>query len=78
LHTIDRNNRCARYAIGIFNPANWNRGFGTEATRLVLRFAFEELNLHRLDLRVLAFNERAIGCYKNVASFQNVLFAMPF
>ena len=32
--------RTARYAVGIFNRAYWNRGLGTEATRLILRFCF--------------------------------------
>ena len=30
----------------------------------MLRYAFEELGMHRVDLRVLAFNERAIACYE--------------
>lgn len=64
LHSVDQGNRSARYAIGIFDPVYWNRGLGTEATRLVLWFAFEELKLHRVDLRVLAFNKRAIACYE--------------
>lgn len=63
-HSVDQGNRSARYAIGIFDPVYWNRGLGTEATRLVLWFAFEELKLHRVDLRVLAFNKRAIACYE--------------
>jgi len=64
LHNLDRQNRRARYAIGIFDPACWGQGYGTEATRLVLRYAFEELKLHRVDLRVLEFNHRAIACYE--------------
>jgi RimJ/RimL family protein N-acetyltransferase len=64
LHTLDAENRRARYAIGIFDPSAWGRGFGTHATRLILQFAFEELSLHRVDLRVLAYNLRAIACYK--------------
>jgi GNAT superfamily N-acetyltransferase len=47
-----------------FDPAYWSRGLGTEATRLVLQFAFVELKLHRVDLRVLAFNKQAIACYE--------------
>jgi [ribosomal protein S5]-alanine N-acetyltransferase len=63
LHTLDEENRRARYAIGIFDPAAWGRGYGAEATRLVLRYGFETLGLHRVDLRVIAYNERAIACY---------------
>jgi RimJ/RimL family protein N-acetyltransferase len=64
LHSVDQSNRSARYAIGIFDPRNWSRGLGTEATRLVLQFAFDKMKLHRVDLRVLAFNKRAIACYE--------------
>ncbi len=50
LHHLDEHNRRARYAIGIFNVGYWSRGVGTEATKLVLRYAFEVLHLHRVDL----------------------------
>lgn len=56
--------RRARFAIGIFAPAERDRGLGTEATRLVLAHAFDALALTRVDLRVLAFNSRAIRCYE--------------
>lgn len=64
LHQLGEQNHRARYAIGIFDPAALGRGLGTEATRLVLRYAFETLRLHRVGLRVLAFNRRAIACYE--------------
>lgn len=64
LHTFDLSNRRARYAIGIFDPAYWGQGWGTAATALVIQFAFESLHLHRVDLRVLAYNTRAIRAYE--------------
>lgn len=64
LHSLDGANRRARYAIGIFAPTAWGRGYGTLATQLVLRYAFDELSLHRVDLRVLVYNKRAIACYE--------------
>lgn len=64
LHTVDPENRRATYAVGIFGPEFRGRGLGTEATRLVLAYAFDVLALHRVDLRVLAFNLRAIACYE--------------
>lgn len=56
--------RSARYRIGIFNRNYWDRGFGTAATRLVLRFGFEDLKLHRIELRVVKYNLRAIRSYQ--------------
>ena len=64
LHSLDRQSRRARYAIGLFDALVWNHGLGTEATRLVLRHAFETLGLHRVDLRVLEYNHRAIAAYE--------------
>jgi [ribosomal protein S5]-alanine N-acetyltransferase len=63
LHGLDTGARRARFAIGIFDPSLRDRGIGTEMTRLVLRHAFETLRLHRVDLRVLGYNHRAIACY---------------
>jgi len=54
----------ARYAIGIFDPIYWGRGIGTEVTHLVLDYAFNELGLHRVDLKVLEYNTRGIRCYE--------------
>jgi RimJ/RimL family protein N-acetyltransferase len=70
LHSFDLPNRRARYAVGIFAPAHWNLGWGTAATSLVLRYAFETLGLHRVDLRVLAYNTRAIRAYEKAGFVQ--------
>ena len=70
LHSLDEENRRARYVIGIFDPASWGCGYGTEATRLVLDYAFTQMKLHRVDLRVLSFNPRAIRCYEKCGFVQ--------
>jgi RimJ/RimL family protein N-acetyltransferase len=56
--------QCANLGI-ILNPQLWGQGFGKESLRLTLRYSFQELNLHRVQLEVLADNTRAIRCYKN-------------
>ena len=48
----------------MFAPQHMGRGYGFEATRLVPSYAFESLGLHRVDLRVLDFNERVIHLYR--------------
>ena len=55
--------RSAKYAIGLFDPGRLGQGLGTEATRLVIDYAFRSLGLERIHLDVLAFNQRAINCY---------------
>jgi ribosomal-protein-alanine N-acetyltransferase len=64
LHAINAEDRRARYAIGLYHPSFFGRGLGQQATRLVLHHAFETLMLHRVDLRVLDFNHRAIASYR--------------
>ncbi len=56
--------QCGSYRIGIVNPEYWGKGYGTEVTRLMLRYAFETLGLHRVRLRVTAYNHRARRCYE--------------
>lgn len=46
--------------------AFWNQGLGTEALRLLVRYAFQELDLHRLQLTVFEYNERAQAVYRKV------------
>ena len=41
-----------------------SKGYGREATMLVLDHAFTKLNLHSVMLRVISYNERAITCYE--------------
>jgi RimJ/RimL family protein N-acetyltransferase len=50
--------------IGIGEPDYWGKGYGTDAMRLVLRFAFHELNLERVSLEAFAHNTRAIRSYE--------------
>lgn len=44
--------------------AYWGKGYGTDAMRIMLRYGFDELNLHRVSLRVFDFNQRAIRSYE--------------
>ena len=42
----------------------WGRGYGTDAMLVLMRLAFDKLNLHRLWLHVYDFNARAIASYE--------------
>jgi RimJ/RimL family protein N-acetyltransferase len=61
---VDADQHCARYSVGIFAAPLRGRGLGREITRLVLEWAFGPLGAHRVELQVLASNERAIRCYE--------------
>ena len=52
--------------IGLGEREYWGKGYGTDAMRILLRYAFEELNLHRLSLSVFEYNPRAIRSYEKV------------
>ena len=70
LHDLKETDRKAHFVIGMFAPTHMGRGLGTEATRLVLDHAFRSMNLHRVDLRVLAFNHGAIASYRKCGFVQ--------
>lgn len=59
-------NRNVGLGICIGEPEGRNKGFGTEAIQLMVKFAFEEKNAHRVYLRVICDNIRAIECYKKI------------
>ncbi len=61
---LDGDNGSTLYHITIGEPDTWNRGYGTEATDLMLELAFERLGLHRVSLTVFSFNERAVASYR--------------
>lgn len=62
--SIRPNARNASLGICIGDPACRNRGYGTEVVKLLIKFAFYEQNMHRVELFVNAENDRAIDCYK--------------
>jgi len=64
INDFDPHNESANYRIGLAGPAHFNHGYGTEATRLVVDFAFDRIGLHRLELEVFAFNPRARRVYE--------------
>lgn len=66
LHHLDLKNRCSAFGIAIGEKAEWSRGYGSEATSLLLRHGFDTVNLHRVWLHVHAFNQRAIRCYERL------------
>lgn len=69
INEIDEELRCANFRIAIFQPNELGKGIGTWATEMTRDFAFEKLNLHRLELDVFSFNPRAKRTYEK-AGFQ--------
>jgi len=60
---IDWTDRNAVLSMVIGDEANRNKGYGSEAIQLLLRYAFLRLKLHKIELNVSERNERAVRCY---------------
>jgi RimJ/RimL family protein N-acetyltransferase len=53
-------------SIALGDAEHRGQGFGSEALALALRFAFDELNLRRVQLTVFSYNTRAIATYERL------------
>lgn len=69
INEIDWELRSANFRIGIFQTTERGKGIGSWAIQKTRDFAFETLKLHRLELDVFSFNERARKAYL-AAGFQ--------
>lgn len=66
LYQIDHRVRSAEFGIAIGDRSMWGQGLGRALTRFVIEYGFDELNLRRISLDVLATNERAIKLYHSL------------
>ncbi len=62
---IEWSNRNAEIGIWLAQQY-WNKGYGTQTLELLAKFAFDELNLHKLSLYYFSFNNRGRYCYDKV------------
>ncbi|SCY44249.1 ADP-ribose pyrophosphatase YjhB, NUDIX family [Paenibacillus polysaccharolyticus] len=63
IYRLEWNNRSAQLAIGIGEERDRGKGYGSDALALILRYAFHELNLNRIALDVIEYNEAARRAY---------------
>ncbi len=66
LMNVDLVQRTAELGIFIGEKKHRGKGYGSEAVRLLLDYAFNLLNLHSVYLRVRSFNTAALHCYQRV------------
>lgn len=66
LMNISKANASADLSIIVGERKDRDRGLGTEAIRIILRYAFEDLCLNRVGLSVFEFNEAAISAYEKL------------
>ena len=58
--------RCTDMTVILGEKDAWGQGYGAEAGRLILDYAFGELGFHRVSVGVVGFNERAIRFWKRL------------
>lgn len=63
LNDIDSASKCVEFQRIVVEPRD--RGYGRQAIRLLKRYAFQELNAHRLWLSVKEFNARGRALYRS-------------
>ena len=69
---IEWTNGNAWLRLGIGSADDRRKGYGTQALRMLLRFAFAELNLHRVTAMVPEYNDGAIALLQKFGFMQEV------
>ncbi|MFI6306574.1 GNAT family N-acetyltransferase [Amycolatopsis thailandensis] len=64
LTDVDKDNRSGSFRIALNGPEFFGKGYGTEATKLLLGYAFDVVGLHRVSLEVFDYNPRAQRAYE--------------
>lgn len=78
LHEIDWVSRHSRFGLFIGEPSAWNSGYGSDSIAALSRFAFEEMNLRKLKIRVFDYNERARHVLESLGFVQEGVLAREF
>jgi RimJ/RimL family protein N-acetyltransferase len=66
LSSIHPKDHRAVFGIAIGEKDYWSKGYGTEAANLIIRYGFEQLNLHRINSSAISFNERSLRLHLRV------------
>lgn len=78
LHDISKQRSSAEFGIAIHNPENFEKGYGTDATRVVLWAAFHVLGLNSVRLITMEENKRAQRAYEKVGFKKAGLYRQTF
>ena len=61
---LDFKNGSAYHGIKLKNSAPKKMGYGTDAVMMIMKYAFDELRLHRLDTAIIEYNDASKMLYK--------------
>lgn len=65
-HRVDLVSRAAVFSICISDTSKWGRGYARDASEVMLRYGFQVLNLHRVQLHVWTGNAAALKTYESL------------
>lgn len=66
LRDISLVNHIAEFGILIGEPNYWKKGYGKEATELLIGYGFNTLNLHKIESAAIADNKASIALHEGV------------
>ena len=66
LYQIDHRVRACEFGILIGDSSRWGKGIGREVTSAIVAYGFDELNMNRIELTVIASNARAMSLYEGL------------
>ncbi len=66
LHRISPKDHEGTFGIGIGEKEYWSHGYGSEAALLMIKYGFEQVNLHRIASGVFSFNERSLRMHRKI------------
>ena len=66
LFDFDNIVKSCELGIAIHAEKNWSKGYGTDTMRVLLKIGFDYLNMNRIELRVMEYNERGVKTYEKV------------
>jgi RimJ/RimL family protein N-acetyltransferase len=63
LYDFNEMDQSCKLGIRIGDRDYWGKGYGKDAIKTLLRYAFYELDIFRVSLKLYEYNERASKCY---------------
>ncbi|HYE83444.1 MAG TPA: GNAT family protein [Clostridia bacterium] len=70
LYDFNEQDKSCKLGIRIGDRNYWSKGYGEDAVRTLLEYAFMKIDMYRVTLKVYEYNERAVKCYLK-CGFQN-------
>lgn len=63
LYDFNEQDKSCKLGIRIGDRNYWSKGYGEDAIKTILEYAFMKIDIYRVALKVYEYNERAVKCY---------------